>query len=335
MIVLGIESSCDETACSVVRNGKEILSNVVTSQIDLHQEFGGVVPELASRRHAEVMIPVIDMALKQAGVTLKDVGLIAVAQGPGLVGALMIGLNTAKALSMALGIPFVGVNHIYAHLYAALMDQPQVHFPCLGVVLSGGHTALLQMQDLQTYIPLGRTVDDAIGEAFDKVAKLLGLPYPGGPYIEELAKQGDPFSYPFKAGRLKDRPLDFSFSGLKTAVLYAIQEKMKTDRGLSQQDKCNVSASFQRAAFQDVIQKSLLGTKSLPLPACSTLVFGGGVTNSRTLRNMFTEAAPDLKLIWPAHELTLDNAAMIAGYGYHVYLKQGASGLTEEVYPSL
>lgn len=319
MLVLGLESTCDETACAIVRNGKDILSNVISSQIDLHAEYGGVVPELACRRHVDVMIPVIDEALKQAKVSLADIDLIAVAQGPGLIGALLIGLNAAKALSIALEKPFIGVNHVEAHLYSAVMSQIEpVKFPCLGVVLSGGHTALIKMMALGQYVPLAQTVDDAIGEAFDKVAKIMGLPYPGGPQIEVLAQRGNRHRYPFKSGYVKSNPIDFSFSGLKTAVLYAVR-----DRILSEEDKCDLAASFQRAAFSDIVGKALLTANH---NGCNTLIFGGGVTNNQKLRQMFKEAAPTLNQLWPSPGLVLDNAAMIAGLGYHVYSERGEVG---------
>jgi N6-L-threonylcarbamoyladenine synthase len=316
MLVLGLESTCDETACALVQNGRQILSNIISSQIDLHAEYGGVVPELACRRHVDVMIPVIHEALTKANKTLNDIDLIAVAQGPGLIGALLIGLNSAKALSIALQKPFVGVNHIEAHLYAALMSHAdKVTFPCLGVVLSGGHTTLVLMRDIGNYEHIGHTVDDAVGEAFDKVAKILGLPYPGGPQIEALALKGDRFRFAFKPGKVKGRPLDFSFSGLKTAVFYAVR-----DAELSASDKCDIAASFQNAALTDVVQKTLLAAQQYN---CKTLVFGGGVTNNRHLRGMFLEAGANLQQLWPADGLSLDNAAMIAGLGYEVYKRQG------------
>jgi tRNA N6-adenosine threonylcarbamoyltransferase len=321
MLVLGIESTCDETGCAIVRDGKEILSNVVTSQIDLHQTYGGVIPELACRRHVDVMLPVIKQALKEAEVTLMDIDLIAVAHAPGLIGALLIGLHAAKALAISLQRPFIGVNHIEAHLYAALMSQGNCAFPALGVVLSGGHSSLVKLEGVGRYEKIGQTADDAIGEAFDKVAKLLGLPYPGGPQVEALARQGDPHRYPFKAGQVKGRPFDFSFSGLKTGVLYAIKgQNGACPIGLSLQDKRDIAASFQRAAFDDIVQKTLAVAK---LKGCRSLLFGGGVTSNRTLRALFEERASDLVLHWPATHLSLDNAAMIAGLGYHLYRQKG------------
>jgi N6-L-threonylcarbamoyladenine synthase len=324
MLVLGIESTCDETACAVVKDGRFILSNVVASQIDLHQEYGGVVPELACRRHIDLIIPVIDQALNQAQLHLNAIDLIAVAHGPGLIGALLIGLQTAKSLSLALQKPFIGINHVEAHLYAALMSQAEpVQFPCLGVVLSGGHTLLVLMKELGNYELISQTVDDAIGEAFDKVAKMLGLLYPGGPQIEKLALKGDPYRYPLKAGHVKNKPLDFSFSGLKTAVLYTLKGKHPQDIAvkLSEQDKCDLAASFQRIAFEDIVKKTLLAARQY---GTQTIVFGGGVTNNRYLRQLFAEEGKEkLQLIWPSFDLSLDNAAMIAGLGFHRYQIKG------------
>jgi N6-L-threonylcarbamoyladenine synthase len=325
MLVLGIESTCDETACAVVQDGRFILSNVVASQIDLHQEYGGVVPELACRRHIDLIMPVLDQALVQAQVNLKDIDLIAVAHGPGLIGALLIGLNTAKALSLALQKPFIGVNHIEAHLYAALMSQEaSVSFPCLGVVLSGGHTALVLIKELGLYELIGQTVDDAIGEAFDKVAKMLGLPYPGGPQIERLALKGDSHRYAFKAGQVKGHPLDFSFSGLKTAVLYALKGQNSQSPlpiQLAEQDKWDLAASFQRAALEDVVKKTLIAADQHSI---QTIILGGGVTNNQALRQLFAkESNEKYQLVWPSFGLSLDNAAMIAGLGYYRYQIQG------------
>jgi N6-L-threonylcarbamoyladenine synthase len=326
MLVLGIESTCDETACAVVRDGKEILSNVVTSQIDLHSEYGGVVPELACRRHVDLIIPVIDEALRKASITLEQIDLIAVAQGPGLIGALLIGINVAKGLSLALQKPLVGVNHIEAHLYAALMSQEKgVQFPALGVILSGGHTSLVLMHDVGSYSLVGETIDDAIGEAFDKVAKILGLPYPGGPEIEKLARGGDPSLYPLSSGKVKGRPLDFSFSGLKTGVLYKVKgngANQNTTLIIEESQKKHVAAAFQKAAFDDVLHKTLLAARQ---NRCSTLVFGGGVTNNQYLRQLFANCGEPLTLLWPSFGLSLDNAAMIAGLGYQTFLKKGVS----------
>jgi len=338
MIVLGIESTCDETACAVVRDGSEILSNVVSSQAKLHEVYGGVVPELACRRHVEMMIPVVDQALKESGCKLSDIDLIGVAHAPGLIGALLIGLNTAKALSLALEIPFIGVNHIEAHLYAAIMSKTkEAEFPCLGVVLSGGHTALLKIEELGQYSLIGETIDDAVGEAFDKVAKMMGLPYPGGPIIEKFALKGNPHAFSLKAGSVKGRPFDFSFSGLKTAVLYSLKgdsNGAELNRALNEAEIADMAASFQLAAFSDIVGKVKKAAKSID---CSTVVLGGGVTNNQFLKKLFDVSVPELQLIWPADELTLDNAAMIAGLAYHVYRARGSCGdpLDLEVFPRI
>jgi N6-L-threonylcarbamoyladenine synthase len=323
MIVLGIETTCDETSCAIVKDGSQILSNVVTSQIDLHAEYGGVVPELSCRRHIDVFIPVLQQALSEADISLSEIDLIAVAHGPGLIGALLLGITAAKTLSIALGKPFIGINHVEAHLYAALMSHSiPVSYPCLGVVLSGGHTAIVRMENIGNYTLLGQTVDDAIGEAFDKVAKLLSFPYPGGPQIEALAKKGKQGRFHFKAGKVKGRPFDFSFSGLKTAVLYGIkgQNAESQEAKLSEQDKADIASAFQSTAFNDVIDKIILAADQ---SGCRQVIFGGGVTNNKELRRLVAEKAPRLEILWPSFGLSLDNGAMIAGLGYHRFLMQG------------
>lgn len=322
MLVLGIESTCDETAAAVVRDGREILSNVVASQ-SIHREYGGVYPELAARRHIEVLIPVIRQALEEAGVSPSELGLIAVAKGPGLIGPLLLGLNAAKALSYAWGIPFIGVNHVEGHLYAAMMGQEEVIAPALGVVLSGGHTFLVKIAAPGVYEMIGSTVDDAIGEAFDKVAVLLGLSYPGGPAIEALAKEGDPSRYPFKAGCVKGRPWDFSFSGLKTNVLYTLKGANASKHApliLAEAEKAHVAAAFQETALGAIVEKSIKAAQEF---GCHALYLGGGVTASKRLRELFAQRAPDLKTYWPAAGLSLDNAAMIAGLGHRCFLRAG------------
>lgn len=321
MLVLGIESTCDETAASIVKDGVEIISQVVTSQIDLHEVYGGVVPELACRRHMEVILPVIREALELGKVALEEIDLIAVSYGPGLIGPLFVGIQTAKGLALALDKPLVGVNHVEAHLYAAMMSSlTPLHFPALGIVLSGGHTALVKIESPLDYRLIGQTADDALGEAFDKVAKMLGLPYPGGPEVETLAKKGNAASFSFKAGQCKDNPFNFSFSGLKTAVLYALREKSALDLPFKQ----NLCASFQRAAFTDILHKV---EKAAELYGISTLIFGGGVTNNQALRTLFEEKCPHFHKLWPSKTLSLDNASMIAGLGFHVYLKEGKTEL--------
>ncbi len=320
-IVLGLETSCDETACAIVRDGKEILANVVTSQMDLHQLYGGVFPELACRRHVDVLIPVLTEALKQAQIDTPD--LVAVAKGPGLIGALLIGLNAAKGLSLAWKKPLIGVNHVEAHIYAAMMPLETIPFPALGVVVSGGHTFLVKMEGIGKYSLIGTTVDDAIGEAFDKVGNLLGLAYPGGPAIEALAKQGDPKKYSFRPGVVKGRPWDFSFSGLKTNVLYTTKGPNSTKHApliIAEEEKAHIAAAFQETALGDVVDKAL---KAAEVFGCKAIFLGGGVSSSQRLRALFAEKKPSLPLYWPEKGLSLDNAAMIAGLGYHVYRNQG------------
>lgn len=309
MLILGIESTCDETGCALVRDG-QVLSNKIASQTNLHEYFGGVVPELASREHAKHLLPLLDSALEEAKVTLQELDAIAIAYGPGLIGSLLIGFNTAKVLSLTLNKPLLCINHIEAHLFAAAMEQDrEVEFPALGVVLSGGHTALVKMHSFGKFELLGQTLDDAIGESFDKVAKMLRLPYPGGPVIEKLAREGNPNSFDFRAGKVA-KPYDFSFSGIKTKVLYTVygQNGQIGEQEISHSVKCDVAASFQRAVFDDVVKKCM---KAAEQYQCKSILMGGGVTNNRALRDQLT--ATGLNLYLPPFSLTLDNGAMIAG----------------------
>lgn len=315
MLILGIESTCDETGASVVKDGKVVLSNVIASSADLHARYGGVFPELACRRHIDAILPVIEEALAKAGVRGEELDAIAVARGPGLVGALLIGLNAAKGLAIAWNKPLIGVNHVEAHLYASMMDLESVPLPALGVVLSGGHTLLLRIDAVGSYQMLATTVDDAIGEAFDKVAALLGFPYPGGPHVEKLAKEGNPKAFSLSAGKVKRSPLDFSFSGLKTAVMYATKEK-------AEWNKSDLAAAFQETALKDVAKKAKLAIESFP---CKAIFFGGGVCNNLRLREIFKEQFPDLPLFFPTREMTTDNAAMIAALGAHKFSLEGDS----------
>lgn len=320
MLVLGIETTCDETAVSIVRDGKEILINLVATQ-KVHEVYGGVVPELACRRHIDMLRPLVEEALEM--VPLSKIDLISIAYAPGLIGALLIGLNFAKALSLATGIPFVGVNHVEAHLYAAMMTP--VPLPALGIVLSGGHTELILIEELGKYQLIGKTRDDAIGEAFDKVARLLDLPYPGGPEIERLAKLGRP-RYSFKPGIVKDDPYAFSFSGLKTAVLYQVKGQngnKKSATLISEEEKADVAASFQEAAFESVCEKAVSASQEFSLKC---MVLGGGVTANQRLREKLRERS-ELPLFFPPPGLSLDNGAMIAGLGYHIFKHRGADNL--------
>lgn len=316
MLILAIETTCDETSCSVVRDGSLILSNVVASQVDVHALFGGVVPELACRQHIDIISSVCSKALKEAGVTLNQIDLIAVAKGPGLVGALLVGINFAKGLAFSARKPLIGINHIEAHLYAAIMTckNPSSYFPALGLVLSGGHTSMIIIDAIGSYTLIGQTVDDAIGEAFDKVAKMLELPYPGGPEIEKLAITGNPTIYPFQKSCVKGRPYDFSFSGIKTKVRYTLfGNDTKNKRDVSLPEKANIAASFQEAVFSDIVAKANLAIATYKVKG---LFFGGGVTRNRQLRKLI-EYSIDLPHFWPEDALCLDNAAMLAGLAFH------------------
>ncbi|MCB1115740.1 MAG: tRNA (adenosine(37)-N6)-threonylcarbamoyltransferase complex transferase subunit TsaD [Chlamydiia bacterium] len=319
MNVLGIETSCDETAVSVVQEGRVILSNLIASQVEMHKAYGGVFPELASRAHIDRLLPLIDEATKG-----QEIDLIAVAQGPGLMGSLLMGVSAAQTLAYGWNKPLIGVNHVHAHLYAAMMETAPI-FPSLGIVVSGGHSFLAKMSNICDYEILGNTVDDAVGEAFDKVASLLGFPYPGGPEIEALAAGGDPLKYPFKGGRVKGRPLDFSFSGLKTNVLYTVKgcgAHPKSAILISEKEKKDVAASFQRAALTDIYNKAHAAAETFD---CQAIYLGGGVTQSKALRALF-EKSP-YPVFWPPKGLSLDNGAMIAGLGYHLYQRKNTSDL--------
>ncbi|MCB1181259.1 MAG: tRNA (adenosine(37)-N6)-threonylcarbamoyltransferase complex transferase subunit TsaD [Chlamydiia bacterium] len=317
MHILGIESTCDETAVAVVKDGIEVLSNVVASQADLHAEYGGVFPEEACRVHIEKIVPVCKQALLEANLTLSEIDGIAVAHGPGLVGALLIGLNFAKGLAIALEKPLIGVNHLEAHLYATWMSHKEpIPLPALGLVLSGGHTSLIKIENLGKYTSIGQTQDDAIGEAFDKVATLLDLSYPGGPAIEKLAKKGDPNAFVFKAGTVKQSPFDFSFSGIKTAVLYCTK---KYSSKIPLLDKRNIAASFQKAAFADVMTKAKRAIETYKL---KSVIGGGGVCQNNFLKELFSTLP--LPVFWPHSDLTLDNGAMIGGLGGYLFQKSSS-----------
>lgn len=330
MLVLGIETTCDETAAAVVEDGKKILSNVIFSQAKFHEKYGGVFPEMASRLHYDSLLLVIDLALKEAGVSPQQIDLIAVAHGPGLMGALFMGLNVAKTLSWVWNKPLIGVHHVEAHLYASMMDHlDELKFPSLGIVLSGGHTLFLKIHSIGTYEMIGTTIDDAIGESFDKVAAILGLLYPGGPAVENLAKNGCIGRYAFKAGQVKESPFHFSFSGLKTKILYTVKgigSHKESPSLISEDEKKDVAASFQETVFCDVVQKANEACRRFDLKA---IYFGGGVVNNKRLRELFAEKCP-LSLFWPSGNLSLDNGAMIAGLGAQKYLQAGKSSFDLE-----
>ncbi len=355
MLVLGIESSCDETAAAVVADGERILSNVVASQVLTHEKYGGVVPELASREHLKKIVPVVDEACRRAGIAMNDVAAVAVTEGPGLIGSLLVGLVYGKALALSLGKPLIGVNHLEGHIHAVLLENKtarraghpvgEARFPAVTLVVSGGHTSLFRVETrpprrprptpVFSYTLLGQTRDDAAGEAIDKVAKLLALGYPGGPVIDCLARFGNPSAVEFGRIRMKGNPLDFSFSGLKTAVLYRVRgtrlaseaEDRRTWRKTAARvtaedirhhcsaETLDLVASFQHAVVTDLLERTLAAAEN---SGVRSVFVSGGVACNSLLRERFAEAASvqGLQVIFPSPELSTDNAAMIAAAGY-------------------
>ncbi len=331
-LILGIETSCDETAAAIVRDGREVLSNVIASQNDLHAEYRGVVPEIASRAHAERILPIIRRAIFDAGITLKDIGAVAVGNRPGLIGSLLVGTAAAKALAWSLGVPIVGVDHVHAHLVAGLIGAPGAvpappGFPALGLVVSGGHTSLYVCESTVRVRRIGATIDDAIGEAYDKVAAVLGLDFPGGPNLDRLARTGSAHSPGFPISRIAPDSLDFSFSGLKTAALYAFRGVPESDRTRAKRAARNdppqvllsgpdVAATFQEAAIGAILLK--LQCAMDQHPECRTLLVGGGVSANTLLRDRLALlcAARKIDLRLPPTAYCLDNGAMIAALGH-------------------
>lgn len=316
MLILGIETSCDETSASVVKNGIDILSNVVSSSLKYHKKFGGVVPEIATRHHVENIDKVITRSLRDAGLNIKDIDAIAVTDGPGLMGALLTGISCAKAMSYILDKPLIAVDHLKAHIYSAIMIKDAPRFPFIGLVISGGHTRLYLVKDFNRFELLGDTVDDAAGEAYDKVAKILGLGYPGGPVIDRLAKKGNSRAIRFTC-KAVNGSLDFSFSGIKTAVLYWV-------KGQGPRVKAripDIAASFQESVLNVIVENSV---KAMERYKIKSFVAGGGVSANSRFREMMQREAKykDFKLYFPPMYLCSDNAAMTAGLGYRLY-KQG------------
>jgi tRNA N6-adenosine threonylcarbamoyltransferase len=329
MLVLGIESSCDETAAAVVRGGREILSSVISSQIELHRPFGGVVPELASREHLDKIDPIVNAALARADIVLADIDAIAVTQGPGLIGSLLVGVCYAKALAYGLGKPFVGVNHIEGHFYSVVFENPPIEFPALALIVSGGHTNLFYVPAEGSYKLISRTRDDAAGEAFDKVAKMLGLGYPGGPAIEQLARAGSTGRVKFPIAKISDGRPDFSFSGLKTAVARYLRENSLSpaaDGGQVAQWTFDVAAGV-----QDSIVRSLVRTMESTARELQpkTLIVAGGVACNESLRDAAKASASKLGLpvYFPSKHLSTDNAAMIAAAGTAKLISGRRAGL--------
>lgn len=331
MKVLGIESSCDETACAIVEDGRKILSNVISTQIDIHKKFGGVVPEIASRNHVENINSVLERALSDAKMELGEVDLIGVTNGPGLVGALVIGIGTAKALSLAKNIPLVSVNHMYGHVSANFLAYRELEPPFVCIVVSGGHTNVIYMKDYTDCEVMGATRDDAAGEAYDKVARVLGMGYPGGPAIDEISKQGKSDSVKFKRVYLEKESLDFSFSGLKTAVMNHVNHERQAGREINIAD---VAASFQESVVDVLIDKALQAVK---IKGSDKLVLAGGVAANGRLREAAASRcrAEGVELYLPPKALCTDNAAMIASAAYYKYLKQGADDLYIDAIPNL
>jgi len=315
MLILGIETSCDETAAAVVKDGTDILSNVVSSSLKYHKKFGGVVPEIAARHHVENIDKVITRSLRDAGLNIKDIDAIAVTDGPGLMGALLTGVSCAKAMSYILDKPLIAVDHLKAHIYSAIMIEDAPIFPFIGLVISGGHTRLYLVKDFNRFGLLGDTVDDAVGEAYDKVAKILGLGYPGGPVIDALAKKGNSRAIRFTC-KAVNGSLDFSFSGIKTAVLYYV----KNERRTTNDERRDIAASFQEAVLNVIVGNSL---KAMERYKIKSFVAGGGVSANSRFREMMQREAvyKDFKLYFPPMYLCSDNAAMTAGLGYRLYKK--------------
>jgi len=328
MIVLGIETSCDETSVAILSDGK-ILSNVVSSQIDIHKKFGGVVPEIAARHHLSNLPIVFKNAIDMANISLDQIDLISVTYGPGLIGALLVGISFAKGLSLRLGKPLIGVNHIVGHVFANYITYPHLKPPYIVLMVSGGHTEILLVKEDDEIEVLGKTVDDAAGEAFDKVARILGLGYPGGPEIDKLSKNGDENKFNFPRPMMDSKSYNFSFSGLKTAVLYTVQKFDKDNV-----PKEDIAASFQKAVVEILLKKTFKAAKDLNV---NTIVLAGGVAANSYLRKKAQKLSEkqNIKVLIPPLEFCTDNAAMIAMAGYKLYKKGISSDSTLEAVPNL
>ena len=325
-LVLGIETSCDETAAALVMGGYDVISSAVSSQVDLHAQFGGVVPEIASRAHLDLLNPMIARAIVEAGVSEERIDAVACTVGPGLVGALLVGVSAAKALALTWDVPFIGVNHMEAHLYAAFLEDPTLEFPLVVLLVSGGHTMLIEMRNHGEYRLLGQTIDDAAGEAFDKVARFLGLGYPGGPAVDREALHGDPEAIRFPRAMLNEG-LDFSFSGLKTSVINHVRKHPDVLAA-------DVAASFQAAVVDVLVTKARRAAEQV---GARGLVLGGGVAANSLLRERFLTVCTDASIrgFLPSRELCTDNAAMIAAAGWHRLRSDGPTALDAGAYPNL
>ncbi len=331
IITLAIETSCDETSVAVMKNGREILSNIISSQIDIHRKFGGVVPEVASRKHIENINMIIQEALDEANIGFDDIDIVGVTQGPGLVGALLVGISSAKAIAYALNKPLVGVNHIEGHICANYIEYKDLEPPFTCLVVSGGHTYLIYVKDYTEYELYGRTRDDAAGEAFDKVARALGLPYPGGPVIDKLSKEGNPAAIDFPRVYLEQDSYDFSFSGLKTAVLNYLNERRQKGEEIIVED---VAASFQQAVIEVLVDKSIRLAKE---KGTDKIAIAGGVAANEGLRQLMEKRGKEenIQILYPSRILCTDNAAMIGSATYFNYIKGKVSDLDLSVAPNL
>jgi N6-L-threonylcarbamoyladenine synthase len=330
-ITMAFETSCDETSVAILQAGRQVLSNVIASQIPIHQAFGGVVPEIASRHHLENINLVTDQAMREAGIAWDEIDMIASTCGPGLVGALLIGLSTAKTIAYTLNKPLVGVDHRMGHVAANYIQHKDLHPPFTGLIVSGGHTAIVQVEDYNKWKQLGQTRDDAVGEAYDKVARVLGFGYPGGPKVEEAALGGDPKAIHFKRVYLEREQFDFSFSGIKTGVLNYINSEKQAGREVSVED---VAAGFQEAVLEVLVEKAVRAAVKM---GTGKLVLSGGVSANKRLRQMLKDACrqASLTLYYPTSELCTDNAAMIGCTAYYKYMEGKRSELDLDAYPSL
>ncbi len=320
--ILGIESSCDETAAAVVVNGQRILSDIVNTQVPIHQQFGGVVPEIASRKHIENIAQVTSAALKAAGLSFTELDAIAVTNRPGLIGALLVGVSFAKALAYSLQKPLIAVNHLHGHIYANMLDHPEIEYPAVCLVVSGGHTSLLYMKDVTEYQLLGETIDDAAGEAFDKVARFMGLGYPGGPKVQKAAENGKAGALQLPRVYLNSGNYDFSFSGLKTATMNLWRKTEQTGTA----HVADMALEFQTALVDVLVEKTLQAATEYQV---KTVLLAGGVAANTALRAAITERAKvrNIAVYFPSFHLCTDNAAMIAGVGYHHFLQGDFAGL--------
>lgn len=325
--ILGVESSCDDTSISIVKNGRYVLSNVVSSQIDIHKLYGGVVPEIASRNHVENIQIVYNEAIKSSGITLDMIDSIAVTYGPGLIGSLLVGLSFAKGLSMSSGIPFIGINHIEGHIASNYISNIDLEPPFIALIVSGGHTNLVKVSDYTSFKIYGRTHDDACGEAYDKIARVLGFDYPGGPKLEKAALSGKLNSYTFPRGEIKDFPYDFTYSGLKSHTINVIHNlKQKNDNKLNDETISSISLEFQNSIIDSLVNRSINLSKELGI---NKLAICGGVSANDAIKNALKEECDknNIRFYYPEKKYCTDNAAMIASAGYYEYLDKKFSKL--------